>query len=146
MCEVEVDPTTGVVTIVRHAAVDDVGRAINPLTIDGQTHGGVVQGIGQALMEDCHYDPQSGQLLAGSFMDYAMPRAVDVPFFDTEITEVPEPHQPARRQTRQRGAARRRRRLRSPMPSSMAIAGLGVRHIEIPATPERIWRAIRDAS
>ena len=145
VCEVEVDPMTGVVTIVRHAAVDDVGRAINPLTIDGQTHGGVVQGIGQALMEDCHYDPQSGQLLAGSFMDYAMPRAVDVPFFDTEITEVPSHTNPLGVKPGSEGGT-------AAAPAAVtnaivdAIAGLGVRHIDIPATPERIWRAIRDAS
>ena len=145
VCEVEVDPTTGVVTIVRHAAVDDVGRAINPLTIDGQTHGGVVQGIGQALMEDCHYDPVSGQLLAGSFMDYAMPRATDVPFFDTEITEVPSHTNPLGVKPGSEGGT-------AAAPAAVtnaivdALADLGVRHIDIPATPERVWRAMRQGS
>ena len=145
VCEVEVDPTTGVVDIVRHAAVDDVGRAINPLTIDGQTHGGVVQGIGQALMEDCHYDPESGQLLAGSFMDYAMPRARDVPFFDTEITEVPSHTNPLGVKPGSEGGT-------AAAPAAVtnaivdALADLGVRHIDIPATPERVWRAMRQGS
>src|SRR5205823_8915809 len=75
VCEVEVDPETGLVEIARYAAVDDVGRAVNPLILHGQTHGGIAQGVGQALLEECHYDRESGQLLTASFMDYAMPRA-----------------------------------------------------------------------
>ena len=81
VCEVEVDPELGTVEIVRYAAVDDAGRAVNPLIIHGQTHGGIAQGVGQALLEHCYYDPSSGQLLSGSFMDYAMPRADNFPFF-----------------------------------------------------------------
>src|SRR4029077_4370889 len=75
VCEVEIDPETGVLDIVRYSAVDDVGRAVNPMIVHGQVHGGIVQGVGQAIMEDAFYDPDSGQLLAGSYMDYAMPRA-----------------------------------------------------------------------
>ena len=80
--------------IVRYAAVDDVGRAINPLIVDGQTHGGIVQGVGQAMWEVCVNDPGSGQPLAGSFMDYALPRADRFPFFDTALNEVPSPTNP----------------------------------------------------
>src|SRR5580704_15570678 len=91
VCEVEIDPETGVLDIVRYSAVDDVGRAVNPMIVHGQVHGGIVQGVGQAIMENAHYDPDSGQLLAGSFMDYAMPRADRMPFFDCELSEVPSP-------------------------------------------------------
>ena len=80
--------------IVRYAAVDDVGRAVNPLIIHGQVHGGIAQGVGQALLEQCFYDAGTGQLLSGSFMDYAMPRADDFPFFTTEISEVPSTTHP----------------------------------------------------
>ena len=87
VCEVEVDAETGAVALVRHTAVDDCGRAVNPMIIHGQIHGGIAQGVGQALVEDCCYHPRSGQLLAGSFMDYAMPRADLLPFFATELSE-----------------------------------------------------------
>ncbi|MDP6175162.1 MAG: molybdopterin-dependent oxidoreductase, partial [Rhodospirillales bacterium] len=88
ICELEVDPETGAITITRYTGIDDVGRVINPLLVDGQTQGGIAQGAGQALMENCDYDPQTGQLIAGSFMDYAMPRADDFPFFDLGFNEV----------------------------------------------------------
>src|SRR5258707_2607488 len=91
VCEVEVDPDTGEVQIVGYAAVDDVGRAINPLILHGQTHGGIAQGVGQALLENSYYERQSGQLLAASFMDYAMPRADTLPFLATALSEVPAP-------------------------------------------------------
>ena len=91
VCEVEVDPDTGEVQIVGYAAVDDVGRAINPLILHGQTHGGIAQGVGRALLENSHYDPQNGQLLAASFMDYGMPRADTLPFLATALSEVPSP-------------------------------------------------------
>lgn len=141
VCEVEIDPETGVVDIVRHFAVDDVGRAINPLTIDGQTHGGVVQGIGQALMEDLHYDPDSGQILAGSFIDYAMPRADQIPFFDTVITEVPSHTNPLGVKPGSEGGT-------AAAPAAVmnaivdALSEYGVTHIDMPATSERIWRAM----
>jgi aerobic carbon-monoxide dehydrogenase large subunit len=83
VCEVEVDPETGVVEVVRYTSVDDVGRAINPLIVDGQTHGGIVQGLGQALWEHCRYDAESGQLQSATFMEYAMPRADLLPSFTT---------------------------------------------------------------
>ena len=94
VCEVEIDPDTGAVEIVRYTAIDDVGRAVNPLILHGQTHGGIAQGVGQALWEHCIFDPDSGQLLAGSFMDYAMPRADVLPSFRTELSEVLSPTNP----------------------------------------------------
>ncbi len=141
--EVEIDPETGVVEIVVYVGVDDPGTVINPLVVDGQTHGGAVQGIGQALMEACTYDPDSGQLLAGSFMDYAMPRADDVPSFDTAFNEVPAPSTELGVKGGGEGGA-------TAAPPAIinaicdALLEYGVRHIEMPATPERIWRAIRD--
>ena len=145
VCEVEVDPETGEVEILRYAAVDDVGRAINPLLIDGQTHGAVVQGLGQALMERCVYDPESGQLLSASFMDYAIPRAEGMPSFSTQLVEVPAPSNPLGVKPGSEGGT-------AVSPATVAnaivdaLAPLGVRHIELPATPERVWQAIRDAA
>lgn len=142
VCEVEIDPDTGVVDIVRYTAIDDVGRAINPLLIDGQTHGGIAQGAGQALMEKIHYDPETGQLLSGTFMDYAMPRARDFPSFVTAITEVPAPTNPLGVKPGSEGGT-------APAPAVItnaivdALRDYGVRHIEIPATPERVWQAMR---
>jgi carbon-monoxide dehydrogenase large subunit len=92
-CEVEIDIQTGQVFIARYIAVDDVGRAVNPMILDGQTHGAIAQGIGEALMEECSFD-DAGQLTSGSFMDYAMPRAADVPFFETALSEVPSTTHP----------------------------------------------------
>src|SRR5262249_19926227 len=94
VCEVEVDPDTGVVEIVRYAAVDDVGRAVNPLIVHGQIHGGITHGLGQALSEICVYDRDTGQLLSGSLLDYALPRADRLPFFTSELSEVPTPTHP----------------------------------------------------
>ena len=94
VCEVEIDPDTGFVEIVRHTAVDDVGRAINPLILHGQTHGAIVQGVGQALWEHSYYDQTTGQLLAGSMLDYAMPRAERLPSFTAELSETPAPGNP----------------------------------------------------
>ena len=141
VCEVEVDPMLGHVEIVRYTAVDDVGRAVNPLIIHGQTHGGIAQGVGQALLEHCAYSAESGQLLSGSFMDYAMPRADNFPFFNTQISEVPTPEHPLGIRPAGEGGT---------VPALAvvinaivdALSDLGVRHVEMPATPERIWRAI----
>jgi aerobic carbon-monoxide dehydrogenase large subunit len=144
VCEVEVDAETGVVRIVRHSAVDDVGRAVNPMIIDGQVHGGIAQGAGQALMEKAHYDPDTGQLLSGSFMDYAMPRASDFPFFDTEISEVPcTTHPLGIRPAGEGGTTPALGVIANAVVD--ALSELGVKHIELPATPERVWRAIQDA-
>jgi carbon-monoxide dehydrogenase large subunit len=124
--------------------VDDVGRAVNPMIIHGQVHGGIAQGVGQALMEQCYYDPGTGQLLTASFMDYSMPRADHFPFFATEITEVPCTTHPLGMRPAGEGGT-------TPAPGVFinavvdALSEFGVKHVEMPATPERIWRAIREA-
>ncbi|MGH8695606.1 MAG: xanthine dehydrogenase family protein molybdopterin-binding subunit [Burkholderiales bacterium] len=144
VCEVEVDPETGVVEIVRHSSVDDCGRAVNPLILHGQTHGGIAAGVGQALWERCHYDAETGQLLSGSFMDYAMPRADQLPAFATEISEVPSTTHPLGMRGGGEGGT-------TPALAAVAnaivdaLAHVGVEHIELPATPERVWRALRGA-
>jgi aerobic carbon-monoxide dehydrogenase large subunit len=142
VCEVEIDPDLGTLEIVKYSAVDDVGRAVNPLIIDGQTHGGIVQGVGQALLEQCFYDARTGQLLSGSFMDYAMPRADVFPFFDTGISEVPTPTHPLG--IRPAGEGGTTPALAVTINAIVdALSEFGVRHVEMPATPERIWRAMR---
>jgi carbon-monoxide dehydrogenase large subunit len=144
VCEAEVDPETGAVEIVRLAAVDDVGRAINPLILHGQTHGGIAQGVGQALLEECRYDAESGQLLSASFMDYAMPRADCFPEFETALSEVPSTTHPLG--IRAGGEGGTTPALAAAINAIVdALAELGVTHIEMPATPERVWRAIRAA-
>jgi carbon-monoxide dehydrogenase large subunit len=144
VCEVEVDPETGVVEIVAYAAIDDVGRAVNPLIVDGQTHGAIVQGVGQALMELCDYDA-AGQLRSATFMDYAVPRADSVPLFATGISEVPSPTNPLG--VRAGGEGGTTPALAVVVNAIVdALASLGVTHVEMPATPERVWRAIRAAS
>jgi carbon-monoxide dehydrogenase large subunit len=144
VCEVEVDPETGAVEIVGYAAVDDVGRAINPMILHGQTHGGIAQGVGQALLEQSYYEPQTGQLLAASFMDYAMPRALTFPFLQTELSEVPAPTN--RLGVRSGGEGGTTPALAAVINAIVdALSEFGVRHIEMPATPERVWRAIQAA-
>jgi carbon-monoxide dehydrogenase large subunit len=142
VCELEVDPDTGEVEIVRYTSVDDVGRAINPLILHGQTHGGIVAGVGQALMERIAYDPETAQLLSASFMDYAMPRADQFPFFTTDISEVPSTTNPLGLRGGGEGGT-------TPSLASVSNAicdALDIDHIELPATPERIWKAIRGRS
>ncbi len=142
VAEVEIDPETGKVTLDRYTAIDDVGRAVNPMIIHGQTHGGIAQGMGQALMEECVVDPESGQPLAGSFMDYAMPRASDLPFFATDLSEVPSTTHPLGFRGGGEGGV-------TPALGVIinavvdALAEFGVTHIEMPATPEKVWRAMR---
>jgi aerobic carbon-monoxide dehydrogenase large subunit len=141
VCEVEVDPETGVVEIVRHSTVDDCGRAVNPLILHGQTHGGIAAGIGQALWEHCHYDAETGQLLSASFMDYAMPRADQLPMFDTEISEIASTTNPLGMRGGGEGGT-------TPALAAVsnavldALAEFGIEHIDLPLTPERVWRAI----
>ena len=145
VCEAEVDPETGVVEIVRYASVDDVGRAINPLIVHGQTHGGIAQGLGEALWELCDYDPASGQLRSATFMDYALPRADMLPVFSTEISEVESTSNPLGLRGGGEGGT-------TPALGAVvnavvdALAEFGVEHLEMPLTPERVWRAIRGAS
>jgi carbon-monoxide dehydrogenase large subunit len=141
VCEAEVDPETGAVEIVRYAAVDDVGRAVNPMILHGQTHGGIAQGVGQALLEDCAYDPATGQLHAASFMDYAIPRAGDLPSLATLLSEVPSPTN--RLGVRSGGEGGTTPSLAAVINAIVnALSEFGVEHIEMPATPERVWRAI----
>jgi aerobic carbon-monoxide dehydrogenase large subunit len=143
VCEVEIDPQTGALELVRYTAVDDVGRAINPLVLHGQTHGGAAQGIGQALWECCAYDDE-GQLLSGSFMDYAMPRADMLPAFTTELSEVLSPTNPLG--VRGGGEGGTTPALGAVANAAVdALAEFGVTHIEMPITPERIWRAVASA-
>jgi carbon-monoxide dehydrogenase large subunit len=141
VCEVEVDPDTGVVEIVRYTAVDDVGRAVNPLIVHGQVHGGITHGLGQALSEHCVYDRETGQLLSGSLLDYALPRADTLPFFTTELSEVPTPTHPLG--IRPAGEGGTTPALGVVINAIVdALGEFGVTHIEMPATPERVWRAI----
>jgi carbon-monoxide dehydrogenase large subunit len=144
VCEVEVDPDGGEVVITRYACVDDVGRCINPLIVEGQTHGAIVQGVGQAMWEHVHLDRASGQLLSGSLMDYGMPRADLLPSFTTRIVEVLSPTNPLGIKAGGEGGT-------TAAPAVIvsaivdALRGFGVRDVEMPATPYRIWKLIRAA-
>ena len=143
-CEVEVDPETGEVTLDRYCAIDDVGLAINPLICEGQVHGGVAQGIGQALMEQATYYRQSGQLLSGSFMDYAMPRAENFPEFISELEEIPAKTNPLGVKGIGEAGC-----VASPPAVINAILDalrpLGVDHIDMPATSDRVWDTLKRA-
>ena len=144
--EVEIDPNTGATMIDRYTVVDDFGRTINPLMLEGQVHGGIVQGIGQALLEHAVYDNDSGQLLAGSFMDYAMPRADDIPRFAFSTHNVPTKGNPLG----VKGAGEAGAVGAPPAVINAIVDALnrraGVRHIDMPATPRRVWEALHAAS
>jgi carbon-monoxide dehydrogenase large subunit len=141
VCEVEVDLELGTVEIVGYAAVDDVGRAVNPRILHGQTHGAIAQGIGQALNEGCVYDRNSAQLLSGSFMDYAIPRARDLLSFATEISEVPARNNPLG--VRAGGEGGTTPALAAVVNAIVdALKEFGVSHLEMPVTPERVWRVM----
>jgi carbon-monoxide dehydrogenase large subunit len=143
LVELEIDPETGSAQVLKYLAVDDFGNVVNPLIVDGQVHGGVVQGIGQALLEHVAFS-EEGQLMTGSFMDYAMPKADWLPFFDTELSEVPSPTHPLGMRPAGEGGT-------TPALGVVinaivdALSEYGVTHVEMPATPERVWRAIREA-
>jgi carbon-monoxide dehydrogenase large subunit len=140
VCEVEIDPETGTVTLARYAAVDDVGRIMNQLLCDGQIHGGVAQGVGQALMELVAFDGD-GQVLSGSFLDYAMPRADDLPAINSELTEVPARTNPLG----VKGAGEAGATGAPPAVIGAildALHPLGIDHIDMPATPGRVWAAL----
>ncbi|HKU99046.1 MAG TPA: xanthine dehydrogenase family protein molybdopterin-binding subunit [Vineibacter sp.] len=144
ICEVEVDPDTGSVQLVSYLVIDDVGTVINPLTLKGQIHGGVAQGVGQILMEQVVYDPESGQLLTGSFMDYAMPRADTM--CDIAVTSKPVPTKHNLLGAKGAGEAGCVGALPAVMIAIMnALAPLGVRELDMPATSQRVWQAIQDA-
>jgi carbon-monoxide dehydrogenase large subunit len=144
ICEVEVDPATGEAKILRYASVDDVGRCINPLIVHGQTHGAIAQGVGQAMWEEVYVEPDTGQPLTGSLMDYGMPRADTLPPFDVEIAEVLSPTNPLGIKAGGEGGT-------TAAPAVMISAILdalyreGVRDIEMPATPFKIWQALQAA-
>jgi carbon-monoxide dehydrogenase large subunit len=141
LCEVEIDPQTGVVRVDRYNAVDDVGRALNPMICEGQIHGGVAQGIGQALLEHVVYDRESGQLVSGSFMDYGMPRADDMPAFNLKMVEIPCKTNPIG--VKAVGEAGTIGAPAAVMNAVMnALRPLGVEHLDMPATPLRVWQAL----
>ena len=143
ICEVEVDEETGLVRIVRFSAIDDVGRAINPLILFGQSHGGIAQGVGQALLEDCRYDPGSGQLLSGSLMDYCLPRADDLPAIEVDLHEALSPTNPLGI----KGAGENGSTGAPPAVINAIVDALSyydLSHVDMPATSERVWRAIWD--
>ena len=145
VCEVEVDPETGEVVLTRYAAVDDVGRCINPLIVHGQTHGAIAQGVGEALWEHCALGAGTGQPLAGSLLDYALPRADTLPRLDSDIVEVLSPTNPLGIKAGGEGGT-------TPALAVVvgaildALAGLGVEDITMPATPFAVWQAIRAAT
>ena len=144
MAEVELDPDTGMVDVKRYIVCDDVGKAVNPLIVRGQVHGGVAQGYGQAVLEHTAYDPASGQLLAGSFMDYALPRASDLPDIEVDLIEVPCGTNPLGVKGAGEAGA-----VGSP-PAMInaivdALASAGVKSIDMPATPEKVWKALQAA-
>jgi len=145
IAEVEIDPDTGEVRIDRYNVVDDIGTVINPLLAQAQIHGGVVQGVGQALLEDVTYDRESGQLLAGSFMDYGMPRADLMPEIKVDFSPVPSKSNPLGAKGVGEGGTV------AGTPTIVnavldALAPLGVHQIDTPVTPQRVWRAINDVA
>ncbi len=138
ICEVEVDPDTGVVEVVSWTAVDDFGKLVNPMIVEGQIHGGVAHGIGQALLENCVYDPENGHLVTGSFMDYCMPRADDVPSFKLGFTETLCPHNPLG----VKGCGEAGAIAAPPALINAITDAIGV-DIDMPATTEKVWRALQ---
>ena len=139
VCEVEVDPETGVVKIEKFTAVDDFGKIINPMIVEGQVHGGLTQGIGQALTEGCQYDT-TGQLLTGSFMDYCLPRATDVPFYQVDTRETACTHNPLGVKGCGEAGA-----IGAPAALMNAITdALGVKDMPMPATPQTVWRTLKN--
>jgi carbon-monoxide dehydrogenase large subunit len=144
-CVVEVDPDTGQVKILRYLAVDDVGNVINPMIVDGMVHGGIAQGVGQALWEGAVYDEQSGQLVTGTMMDYALPKADMLPLYETSRTETPTPVNPLGI----KGAGETGTIAATPAVVNAvvdALSGIGVDHIEaMPLTAERVWNTIQAA-
>jgi carbon-monoxide dehydrogenase large subunit len=144
VCELEIDRQTGAVEILRYSVVDDVGTVMNPLLLEGQIQGGIAQGLGQALMEDIAFDAASGQLLSGSFMDYAMPRADNLSAIHCESNPVPTKTNPLGvKGAGEAGAVGALPAVANALAD--ALAPLGIRHVGMPATPERLWRAIRAA-
>jgi carbon-monoxide dehydrogenase large subunit len=144
ICEVEIDPDTGTVEVVNFTASDDFGNIINPMIVEGQVHGGLAQGIGQALLENCVYDADSGQLLTGSYMDYALPRADDLPSFKVSTQVTPCTHNPlGAKGCGEAGAIGAPAALMNAVHDALSAAG--VKHFDMPASPHRVWQAIQSA-
>jgi carbon-monoxide dehydrogenase large subunit len=144
IAEVEIDPATGALALVGYTAVDDCGRPLNPMIIEGQTHGAIAQGLGQAMMEQAVFDTSGGQLVTGSFMDYAMPRADDLPLFKDAIHAVPAKTNPLG--VKGAGEAGTTAAIAAVMNAvADAIPGGAGAHLDMPATPEKIWQACREA-
>lgn len=144
ICEIEIDEDTGTIDMLRYLAIDDCGRVVNPLLLEGQMHGGIVQGAGQALMEDVTYDAASGQLMAGSFMDYAMPRADNFCAFEMKSNEVPAKTNPLG--VKGGGEAGTVGGLGAVMNAiNDALAQAGADYVQMPCTPEKVWRALQAA-
>jgi aerobic carbon-monoxide dehydrogenase large subunit len=142
ICEVEIDPDTGRVQVVNFSACDDFGNIINPMIVEGQVHGGVAQGIGQAMLENCVYDKETGQLLTGSFMDYALPRADDLPSFKVTTKVTPCTHNPlGAKGCGEAGAIGAPAALMNAVHD--ALSAVGVNYIDMPATPHRVWQAMQ---
>jgi carbon-monoxide dehydrogenase large subunit len=145
ICEIEIDPDTGVSTIAKFTAVDDFGNLVNPMIVEGQVHGGIGQGIGQALLEHGVYDEKSGQLLSGSYMDYTMPRADDLPSFDVGYQVTPCPHNPLGvKGCGEAGAIAAPAAVMNAVHD--ALAPVGVTRVDMPATPSRVWQALQRAN
>jgi carbon-monoxide dehydrogenase large subunit len=146
ICELEVDPETGALDIQRYTSVDDAGKAINPLIVDGQVHGGIAQGIGQSLFEEVAFDSDSGQVIGASFMDYGMPRADALPRFNVELAEDPTTNSgnPLRIKGGGEGGI-------TPATAAVinalvdALRPYGVEHVDMPATPARVWSLIQSS-
>jgi carbon-monoxide dehydrogenase large subunit len=144
VCEVEVDGETGRVRLVAYSVIDDMGRIMNPMLVEGQVHGGAAQGIGQALLEEARYEPDSGQFVTASLMDYCLPRADDLPAFQVRFQEVPCTTNPLGvKGVGEAGTT-------GSMPAVVgavvdALRGHGVTHLDMPLTPEKVWRALRGA-
>ncbi len=139
ICEVEIDRDTGVTSIVSWVAVDDFGTVINPMIVEGQVHGGITQGVGQALTEGCVYDEETGQLLTGSYMDYCMPRANDVPSFKLGFVETKCPSNPLGMKGCGEAGA-----IAAPAAVMNAVTdALGIRDMPMPATPHNVWNAMQ---
>ncbi len=144
ICELEVDPDTGAVEIVRFTAVDDFGIVVNPMIVEGQVHGGIAHGVGQALLEGCVYDAESGQLLTGSYMDYTMPRADNLPSIEVGFISTPCPHNPLG----VKGCGEAGAIAAPPAVINAiidALSPLGVTDVAMPATPQRVWQTIQAA-
>ena len=139
ICEVEVDPETGKTDVVQFVAADDFGKIINPMIVEGQVHGGIAQGIGQALLEGTSYDPETGQLLTASYMDYTMPRADDLPSFNISTTETICPGNPLGIKGCGEAGA-----IGSPPALMNAITdAIGNNDLTMPATPQKVWAALQ---